>query len=362
MTRGRRLLYVLLGICALGLAAATGASLTISARAAVGPLPPEGLALPAESTFVMGLDVRRFVASPFYTRYLARDLKARPDAFRDLEERTGLNPERDVDRILVSGSGERNQAGAAIVFGRFDRSRVQQAIESAAKGRVTWKGHQGATVYIFGEGSRRPGALAFLADGVLVMGSQSMVETVASNHASGGKGLTANVSLMKLLESVAAGSTFWVVGDQSVLSNLDRGFRVRRPAGHGLSPAALTTEAAATPPPPGLGPNPLAGLPPLKSIVVTGDLDPIVSFQATGETADEAAARNLADVIRGFVALAQLQAAQKPELKELTTAVSITQEAQRVVVNGRFPYELLDSLQPRKLAPAARPVAGSQTR
>lgn len=360
MTRSRGLLYSLLGISAVGLALATGAFFTASARAAVGPLPSEGLALPSDSSFVMGLDVKRFVASPFYTRYASKDAKARPEAFRDLEARTGLNPERDVDQIVIAGS-HANKAGAAIVFGRFDRTWVQQAVESTHKGKATWKNQSGTTIYLFDEGKKSAGAMAFLGDSVLVLGSQTSVESVAANHASGGKGIASNASLMKLVEGVKPGSTFWMAGDQSLLANLNIGLGRHHPAGPDLEPAAISADAAVQAlqaGPAGPWQSPLAGLPPLKSIVVTGDLDPTVSFQAAGEVADEAAAKNLADVIRGFLALAALQAPQKPELKELSTAVSVTQDARRVLVNGRFPYELIDSLHPRKVAPPAAKPAG----
>jgi len=96
-------------------------------------------------------------------------------------------------------------------------------------------------------------------------------------------------------------------------------------------------------------------LPPLKTVVVTGDLDPVVSFEATGEAADAVAAQNLADVVRGFVALASLQASQKPELKQLASGVSVTTDANKVRIAARFPYELLDALRPKKAA-AAEPA------
>ena len=99
-----------------------------------------------------------------------------------------------------------------------------------------------------------------------------------------------------LLETVRPGSTFWMVGDQSALAHMPKG--IPGPGGDGQG----------------------MNLPPLKTVVVTGDLDPIVSFEATGEAADGASAQSLADVVRGFVALASLQASQKPELKQLADA------------------------------------------
>ena len=89
---------------------------------------------------------------------------------------------------------------------------------------------------------------------------------------------------------------------------------------------------------------------------MTGDLEPQVSVDLTGEAGDEAAAKNLADVVRGFVALASLQASQKPELKQLASAISVTTEASRVHVAARVPYEVIESLQPKRAASAAPPA------
>jgi hypothetical protein len=82
-----------------------------------------------------------------------------------------------------------------------------------------------------------------------------------------------------------------------------------------------------------------------------------LSLSVTGETTDAAAAKNLADVVRGFAALLQLQAAQKPELQQLSSALSVTSEGSRVLLSARLPYELLDALQ-APAAPPARPAPG----
>jgi hypothetical protein len=191
---------------------------------------------------------------------------------------------------------------------------------------VTSKSHQNTTVYLFREGTKGAAAAAFLDDDTLVLGSAASVEATITAHASGQTPVRANAPLVALLESVKPGAMFWAVGDQSVLSRLP--LSVPGPGGQG----SVT-------------------LPPVKSVVVTGELDPVVAVEVTGEAADAKAAQNLADVVRGFVALASLQAAQKPELKELASAISVATEATRVHVNLRVPYELIDSLSGK------RPVA-----
>ena len=179
-------------------------------------------------------------------------------------------------------------------------------------------------MYLFDEDAAkaaRPGAVAFLDDHTLVMGSRAAVEQTIDAKASGG-GPAGNAAMTALLETCAR------------VDLLDG----RRPVGA----VADAGRAGARRRRPGMS------LPPLKTVVVTGDLDPVVSFEVTGEAADDAAAQNLADVVRGFVALATLQASQKPELKQLASAVSVTTDANKVRIAARFPYELLDSLRPKK--------------
>jgi hypothetical protein len=321
-------------VVGVGVVAAVGALYLDPARAAVGPLEAEGLALPADSKFVMGLDVKRFVASPFYARFANDRGQARPDAFAEIEEKLGLNPERDLDRVVIAGReavGTKKEAGLAIVTGRFDRYKLGRAAEE--RPGVTSKNHQGTPMYLYNEGARGALAISFLDDDTLVLGSQRSVEAVIDNRSSGAGGLRANAKLLALIEGVKPGSTFWVVGDQSLLSRMPGTI----PGGAGGSGMQL---------------------PSLRSMVVTGDLDPVVALQITGETVDAASAQNLADIVRGLVAMASLQAQQKPELQQLASAVSVTTQAERVLVNARFPYELLDSLHPKRRGVADAAPAG----
>ncbi len=342
MTRSRLVVLGSALVVGAGAVAALGAFYLDPARAAVGPLPPQALALPAGTRFVMGMDVKRFVASPFYTRYAGQSAN-RLQAFTELEEKTGLNPERDVDQVYVAGSqaGVPGKGGDAlvVVVGRFDRYKVSRAIETEKKG-VTSKNVQGTTVYLFNEDAsgRGAGAAAFLDDNSIVMGAQRTVEQTVIARAKGEAPLRSNAALLALLESVRPGSTFWMVGDQTLLSNM---------------PKSL-------PGPGGPGTSQSIELPALKSLVVTGDLDPQVSLDLTGEATDEASAKNLADVVRGFVALATMQANQRPELKQLASAINVTTEATRVHVAARVPYDVIDSLQGRRPPISAPPPAANR--
>jgi hypothetical protein len=330
MTRSRLVVFVSMVVVGLGVAAGLSALYLDPARAAVGPVPAEGLVLPADARFVMGVDVKRLTASPFYKKQAA----LRPDAFRDLEARTGVDPERDVETLLVAGVAQ--DQGLALFVGNFDRARLARTIETEKKGQVTWKDVQGTTVYLFHEGQKGAGAAAFLDDRRLVVGSAAAVEVAVAAKVQGGVGLKANAAISALLERVKPGSTFWMVGDQTLLSNLPKSV----PMGGGESNVTL---------------------PALKSLVVTGDLDPVVSVAITGDATDEASAKSLADVVRGFVAIMSMQGGQKPELKQLASAVSVTTEANHVQLNARVPYELIDALTPKRAA-TTEPLAPPPTK
>jgi hypothetical protein len=329
MTRSRTVVLGSTLVVIVGALAAMGALYLSPARAAVGPLPAEGLVLPADTRFVVGLDVKRLMASELYAKNAGRG-PVRPDAFADLEAKTGLNPERDLDQVVIAGGPSagtgRHTPGLVLVSGRFDRYKLSRALETTHKG-VTWKDHQGTTVYMFSEGRKGADAAAFLDDDTLVFGSQSAVEETVASRVRGTTPLRTNAALMALLGRVKPGSTFWMVGDQSLLANLPKSI-----------------------PAPGGGDGASLQLPAVRTLVVTGDLDPQIALEVTAETADEAAAKNLADVVRGLMALAALQGSQKPELKELASAVSVTTETNQVHVSARIPHALFESLQPKKVA------------
>ena len=338
MTRSRLVVLSSMIVVAVGVAAAVGALWLDPARAAVGPMPAQALVLPADARYVMGFDVKRFAASPFYQRYGSRK-GMRPEALAELEAKTGLRPERDIDQIVVAGTpGARGSVpGVALVTGRFDLYKLGRVLEteSKAKGQRI----EGVNVYSYDEGGRAASAVAFLDETAILFGQKDRVEAALASRSRSESPLRGNATLLALVEKVRPGSTFWMVGDQSILAGMPTS--IPAPG----APAAEEGGAGAS-----------ISLPQLKSLTVTGDLDPQVSIAVTGEAADEAAAKNLADIVRGFVALASLQAAQKPELQQLASAFSVATEQNRVLLSARIPYAMIDALQ-AKVAPAAPKAA-----
>ena len=332
MTRSRVAVLVSSIVVVVGLAAGLGALWLSQARAAVGPMPAEALVLPADSRFVMGFDVKRFTASPFYARF-ASERGMQPEALRELEEKTGLNPARDIDQIVVVGSPAAGKGpGLAMVFGRFDTYKLGRAMET--EGKAVGHNVDGVSVYAFKEEDAQSLAMALLDENHLLFGPRPAVEATVGVRTRGETPLRQNAVLLGLVEKVRPGSTFWMVGDQTLLAGMPTSV-----------PAPGASADGAT-----------VSLPALKSLTITGDLDPQVSLSVTGEAADELAAKNLADVVRGFVALMSLQSRQKPELQQLASAVSVATEQNRVLVSARVPYELLDALRAQATPGVAQPA------
>jgi hypothetical protein len=339
MTRSRIVLIAAMTVVVVGVVAGLGALWMNPARAAVGPLAGEALILPKDARFVMGFDVKRFAASPFYAKF-ASQRHMRPEALEQLEQRTGLNPARDIDQIVVAGAGgRRGTPGIAVALGRFDLYKLGRAIET--EGKATGTSHEGVTVYSFADDEPRAVAVAFLDEKSLVFGPRDQVLAAISARTRSETPLKANAALMARVEQVRPGSTFWMVGDQSLLADLPTS--IPAPGASADATATMT-------------------LPALMGLTVTGDLDPQVSLAVTGEARDALAAKNLADVVRGLVAMASLQSQQKPELQQLASAISIATEENRVLVNARIPYELLEALQPKKTQPVEAKTAEPTTR
>jgi hypothetical protein len=327
MTRSRLVLIVSATVVALGVMVALGALYFDSARAAVGPLPGEGLVLPADTQFVMGFDVQQLVASPVWERYASRP-SMRPEALQQLEKWTGLDPARDIDQIVVAGrgaAGKKQPQPLVMAMGHFDLKKLGFTLDQAEEG--TTSEFEGATLFTM-EKKGESSSLALLDARTLLFGPTERVETVVASRSRGETPLEQNKELLELVASVKPGSTFWMVGDQSLLAGMPQGIPAPGMGGPGGTAAM--------------------NLPPLQSLTLTGDLGTQLSLALTGVAADETAATKLADVVRGLVALMSLQAQQKPELAELASAFNISTEMNRVLISARIPYELLEALQPKK--------------
>lgn len=339
MNRSRRLILTAAAVSVLGVGVAFSTRLTGTARAAIGPVPPEALALPADSSVVMGFDVRALTGSQFYAKFGGEGEPGRVDALAEIERKTGLNPERDIDSVVVAIRANATQPASdgvrkrgpenALVFvtGRFDAARLEASIPDA--GKATKERRDGVTIYREATGKSN-GAVALLDAGILVAGDSASVETFLSNRSTG-HGIRDSALLVSQLETIEPGSTFWAVGGPSVLSR-------------------VTSEVGGA----------AANLPAVKQVVAYGHLDPEVGMTATAEAADAKSATKIADVLRGFSAMLSLQSGQRPELQQVADSISVATEDDKVHIKATITHELIESLKKSAISAHAHKAAETQ--
>jgi hypothetical protein len=294
-------------------------------------LPAEAALLPPDASFVVGLDLARFLASPLYQRY---GTPARPvprptanplDPWTDVMRRAGLKPERDLRQLIVAGDARPGGAVVAVFLGKFEASPLEKALAQTAGMRR--REHKQTTIWIVPGGPQAGSTdtgFAVVGNGVAVTGPPDAVGLALDRHARGSRGLLGNAGLLALVERAQPTATFWLAGDSSML-------------------------ATATNVVPGAGG---ISFPQLKSLVVSGDVIPDLSAVIVGEAADAPSAKNVADLAQGLLAIAALQ--QKPGLRDFATALTIAHEGPQVKINARLTYDTLEKLM-------ATPTAASPT-
>jgi len=284
----------------------------------IGPLPAEAAILPGDAAVVGGIDVRRITTGANYKKYMAAAMEDAGKDLKELEQKTGINVERDVEGLYGAGSKVgAEQAGVVVLVGTFDAQRIGKAVQDDPKSKATTTTVEGFTVYEMKEEGKVSSHLAVPSARVLVAGTPALVATTLANFKGGQGGVAANAELVAALKAVEPGPAFWLLA---------------------------TPKAMAEAPKPGEG-MPVPPFPMPKSVLFTGQFDPAVSFKLTGEMADEAAAKQLAEQITGLKAMAAMFAADKPEVGEAAQALSVTNTGKSVVVALSLSPALLEKIQ-----------------
>ena len=305
------LLVLLIGLGA-GLVAYYGGFPTSAFFAGDGP--DELQFVPPDATLVAFANVREIMTSDVRDR-ARRALPRLPNGQEQFRNETGINVETDIDRVVacLSRSSDGGQ-GAALVLarGRFDAVRIESLMRDHG---ATAGDYRGVRIITGAEASAHPGglSLAFLESGLVGVGSTSLVRT-AIDVKNGGKSITTNDNMMKLIRSLDAGNA-WAVGRFDALAS-----HAQLPGGLAAQLLSITWFAA--------------------SAHVNGGLRGVLR----AEMRDEASANNLRDVVRGFLALAKLQAASRPDLQTLVQSLDLGGTATTVVLSFSLPVEMFDQL------------------
>jgi hypothetical protein len=286
---------------------------------ASGPGPQELKYIPADAAVVAYADVREVMTSELRQRL--RQFEGVTDEGRnEFKDHTGIDIENDIDYVVASMRGEEigeRADGLVIARGRFDTVRLEGLAKEHGGTVSEYRGKRLVSAPIDrhreGDESHPEFALAFLEPGLMAMGSMPAVKQ-AIEIGAGGANITGNEELMKLVSETQA-DTMWAVGRFDALRS-----GAKLPAEVENRIPAITWFSA--------------------SGRVNGGMHAMVKVDAT----DDQAAENLRDIVRGFVALAKMQAGDKTEAAALLPSVELGGTGKTVSVSFAVSTALLDAV------------------
>jgi hypothetical protein len=294
----------------------------LPAAFSIGPNGPDELQyVPREASIVAYADVREIMTSEVRQK-IRRSAAAPEDGQRQFKDQTGIDIESDIDRVVASLRPMADGGTGAVVVarGRFDPVKIEAlmrehgaAVNDYNGRRVISRGNR--------DGSNSAGsdsfALSFLEPGLVAVGNVDMVRATIDLQ-KGGENITANPELMGLVGSLESGHA-WVVGRLDALT------------ADGRLPAQIASR-----------------LPTITTFSVSGRVDNALQGTVRAEARDEKAANELRDVIRGFVALAKLQASARPEFQTLLQSLELGGSGKTVALSFSVPGEVFDNLPPKR--------------
>ena len=314
------------GILALGLTTGLVASLAgglpVAFTRAAGP---DDLSyVPSQAVAVAYANVQEVMASQLRQRLK----KLEPDTSDrdDFETKTGVNIERDIDSVVAAmlpgaEGADHDSRPLVVARGRFDQVRIEGM---AREHGGTVEDYQGVRVIAHSSDGHTM-ALGFIESGAVAVGSAEAVRGAIDAKRSG-RSVLANTELMRLVGDLD-NSNAWVVG------------RFDAMAGKAGLPADLQSK-----------------VPALSWFSAAGHLNGGISGTVKAEAKDDEAATNLRDMLRGVMAMAKLQAGDKPAMKAMVDSLQLGGEGKTVAVAFSVPAEMFDALEAMKPKSERRPA------
>jgi len=336
--RTRVFLFTAAGVLVAALA--TGLVAWASGLSAIGSSSPDELAyVPRDAQMVAFADVRQLMNSPLHDRF--RQFEAtRPSGPDSLEARTGIKFDTDIDRILVASMGGDKPLAPAlppapgvavqspsllVARGRFDVVRIEGLMRQQG---AEVEQYRGKRVVAIGDAKNNT-ALTFAEPGLLLFGPRDLVHVALDAKTGAAQGISANGEFMSLVDGVDEG-TAWTVAKFDAVS------------GRSPVPGAIVSQ-----------------LPPINWLAASGRIDSGVHGLVRAEAKDEDSARNLRDVVQGFLSFARLQASRDPAYKATLDSVALSAEGKSVSLSFELTPAALDLLS-SPLTPRSGSPSGSR--
>ena len=320
-------LVIVVGLCT-GLVAYYGGLPTFASTHAAGP--EELKYIPADAAIVAYANVRDVMASQF-----RQSLKqVLPDQDKggqnEFQTKTGIDIERDIDHVVACiqpGSTDTDHNGFVLLRGNFDAARLEalarehgaQAAQSPGNNVRLLRWTPGYTDRGDTDKPRhgnKPAAIGFVEPGLIVLGDEASIQRAFSP---GATSIATNDELMGMIADVEGSSAnLWAVGRMDAIAK-----------------------------DPHLPPQIAAQIPSVKTFSASSRIDGGLSGILRAEARDDEAAKNLRDVVQGFLALAKMQAGTKPEFDGLLRSVQLSGSGKTVAISFEVPSELIQAMSTR---------------
>jgi len=310
--------------------------------------------VPADATLVAYADVRAIMDSDLRTRLKAA-MPTHEEGQKEFQTQTGIDIERDIDYVVASLSSTPEKTAPLVVArGRFNDTQLEGLIREHGGTVEEYKGKRlvhapnmsgpdQIDVVRTPEATENPTpdlhdmhlaemrkmhqnlVLAFLEPGLIAFGDATAVKTAIDAQLSA-HSITSNSEMMDLVSDIGQTNNAWAVGRFDLL------------ASQAKLPEQVTKQ-----------------LPAVKWFAAAGHVNGGISGSLRAEARDDQAAENLRDVVRGFLALARMQAQSDPRTAALVESLQLTGTGKTVALSFTVPAEVVDMLP--KPAPAVPPTA-----
>jgi hypothetical protein len=318
----RTRVFVVTAAAILGVGLTTGLvasfmGLPVAFSSAAGP--DELEYVPAEAAVVAYANVREIMDSQFRERF--RQFEPDTSERDEFQEKTGVSIEEDTNSVVAaltsipeSGSEPHNSV-LILARGRFEPPTLEKlAVEHG--GQV--EQYNGKQLLIHRSDSGDSGmAIGFLEADLIALGGYAAVK--AAIDAKAGRNIVSvNTDVMRQIGELDAANA-WAVGRFDAIAN-----------------------SAHVPP------EIRDHLPAIQAFSAATHINGGVNGVVKAEARDEESAKNMRDVINGFIALAKMQTSSRPELKTMVESLQLSGEGKNVAVSFTLPSELFDALQQLK--------------
>ncbi|MGB7761134.1 MAG: hypothetical protein WBL61_14975 [Bryobacteraceae bacterium] len=234
---------------------------------------------------------------------------------------TGFDPTKDVDELLAAGNGAAQHSGLALALGTFNVATISALI---AQQKVATETYRGVTIF---EDPKKDGGLAFLSNTIAAAGDLTNLKA-AIDRVSAPSILPA--ALMVEIGQLSAANDAWALTT--------------------VPPSSLKPPSTA-PAVPGVGSGAENALGTVQSasVGIKFGTNVVMTGQAQADTAQNATA--IAGLIQFLVNMAQLKAADEPQVQALAKALTVTASGTAINLSLTLPSDQFQQLlQPKAAA------------